>query len=537
MREEQKLTVLHQCLQGRALLEEEIKWALQHQESIKSRFEEQEIESLLAKLVRSGKAECKPGIGVGSNAGLNAVANGKGEESSFSFSFSKLFRLFQNKKESRAPAYFCNRCGASGRDIHVIYCHRCGGECGYCRRCLTMGRSSCCAKYYLFPYEAQAIQEKRVRVEDALALYPQLTDAQRAAASSMLEFYGREVLHARRDFLVWAVCGAGKTELMFPLLRYLLANGRSALWATPRRDVVLELAPRLRRAFPEHLLAVLHGSALPQEKWRPARFVLATTHQALRFYRCFDAVIVDEIDAFPYTCDDMLPFAVERARKVQGKTIYLTATPRPDHQRRMRKPGNNKDFLPHVKIPVRYHGHPLPEPEIRRESKLNDRLNAKRPIPTLLFFLEEVRKHDLPAFIFVPAIRQLPVLYEYIVFSDEKWRDKIAAVHASDPEREAKVIALREGRLQILLTTTIMERGVTLSGIQVLVCQANAPVFDEAALIQIAGRAGRSAAAPQGTVIFMAEEVTEAMKAAIRQIREMNRLAREQGYIRKGGIP
>ncbi|MCI1693978.1 DEAD/DEAH box helicase [Aneurinibacillus aneurinilyticus] len=516
---EEWLERICQRLQGRALLEEEVKWALRSWENELKKLEDKEMDDLLGLLVVSGKVQC--------TASLEAISK-EGEEPFFSF-FAWMKRMLRFGKENAKLTYHCNRCGADEKDIHLVYCHRCRGECAYCRRCLVMGRSSCCVLYYLFPCNRRKVKQN-IHAEAALYSYPQLTEAQCAAARSALEFY-EGPSDEKQEFLVWAVCGAGKTEVMFPLLRYLLENGRSVLWATPRRDVVLELAPRLQRAFPDYALAVLHGNTPPQEKWNADQLVLATTHQALRFYRRFDVVIMDEVDAYPYTSDDMLPFAVNRARTLSGKTVYLTATPRPDYQKRMQKPTNHKDFLPHVKIPVRYHGHPLPEPVICRESKLNNRLRTRKPIHTLLSFIENSEKRGRPVFIFVPAIRQLPILYDYILAHNENWKTKAATVHASDPEREAKVMALREGRLQALLTTTIMERGVTLSGIQVLVYQADAPVFDEAALVQIAGRAGRSASVPDGQVIFMAEEVTGAMKAAIRQIKKMNRLARELGYI------
>ena len=167
---------------------------------------------------------------------------------------------------------------------------------------------------------------------------------------------------------MWAVCGAGKTEVVYPLLARVLERKERIPWATPRRDVVLELAPRIQQAFPSVNLSVLYGGA--EDKWGKGDIILSTTHQALRFYRLFDLVIVDEVDAYPYTQDEMLPFAVNRARKIEGKTVYLTATPRKAHRLRMEKRPSHPDYLSHVKIPVRYHGHPLPIPRIELETNL-----------------------------------------------------------------------------------------------------------------------------------------------------------------------
>lgn len=489
-------------LQGRALLDEEITWLLE------TVLPGQNKQKILSFMEREGLLERKYGV----------EQREGGEEEIFSF-FSAISRFLGFARPGRAV---CCRCGAVGMEIVQVHCQRCKQtDCAYCRRCLGMGRSSSCTPYYFIPAPVALSSSHVESTEQILSHYPGLTDAQRAAAEAMLSF--RRDQTGTDEFLVWAVCGAGKTEVMFPLVYDALLDGGHVLWATPRRDVVLELAPRLTHAFPGFPLAVLHGAS--PEKWSQAHLVLATTHQALRFYRRFDLVIIDEIDAFPYHGDPMLPFAVQRARQLPGKTIYLTATPRPEHRKRMEKPCHDADHLAHVKIPVRYHGHPLPVPGNCRASKLNDCLIRKKPIPELLSFLNQVAEQDGQAFLFVPSIAKLAVLYDYIEQLVPQWKGRMAAVHAADPEREKKVQAMREGQVRLLLTTTIMERGVTIGGVDVLVVQADAAIFDEAALVQIAGRAGRSASCPDGNVVFLAEEITPDMRAAVRHIQEMNRLA------------
>ncbi|MNU00243.1 hypothetical protein D3C72_2433180 [compost metagenome] len=70
------------------------------------------------------------------------------------------------------------------------------------------------------------------------------------------------------------------------------------LLATPRKDVVLELAPRLAKAFGGRKVVALYGGS--GERWEQGDITLATTHQLMRFYQAFDLVIIDELDAFPY---------------------------------------------------------------------------------------------------------------------------------------------------------------------------------------------------------------------------------------------
>lgn len=73
----------------------------------------------------------------------------------------------------------------------------------------------------------------------------------------------RQVSHAllatlaqKREHLVWAVTGAGKTEMLFPVIhRALQAKQRVAI-VSPRIDVILELAPRLQAAFQQTPLVV-----------------------------------------------------------------------------------------------------------------------------------------------------------------------------------------------------------------------------------------------------------------------------------------
>ena len=61
---------------------------------------------------------------------------------------------------------------------------------------------------------------------------------------------------------------------------------------------------------------------------------------------------------------------------------------------------------------------------------------------------------------------------------------------------------MRDGDYDFLVTTSILERGVTFPEIDVYVLGADDPVFSSSALVQIAGRAGRSQSRPTGRVVF-----------------------------------
>src|SRR5690606_33453950 len=84
-----------------------------------------------------------------------------------------------------------------------------------------------------------------------------------------------------------------------------------------------------------------------------------------RYEAGFDLVVLDEVDAFPYHGDPMLEYAARKACKPGGAFVMLSATPPEAMQRAVRR-----GQLPHVKVPVRYHRHPLPVPRYAPPARL-----------------------------------------------------------------------------------------------------------------------------------------------------------------------
>jgi len=72
-----------------------------------------------------------------------------------------------------------------------------------------------------------------------------------------------------------------------------------------------------------------------------------------------------------------------------------------------------------------------------------------------------------------------------------------------------------------------MERGVTVPNVHVLVIGAESKIFDEATLIQIMGRVGRSKEFPEGLVWFLAEYNTKGITGAKKYSNKMNKLAKK----------
>ncbi|ASK62721.1 DNA/RNA helicase [Virgibacillus phasianinus] len=408
----------------------------------------------------------------------------------------------------------CNRCNNQKRSLFgIIPCQICRKQHLYCRKCIEMGRVLECESLYSW----QGSKPDWLSHANPCSWIGELTKRQKLASERIVE----AVTNLEKELLIWAVCGAGKTEMLYAGITSALKKGKRVCLATPRADVVRELLPRFRQAFSSVHIQGLYGGSKDNDG--TAQLILATTHQLLRFQAAFDLMIIDEVDAFPFHADPSLPYATSRAKNETSTTIYLTATPRKMHRKRIAR--NN---LAHIFVPVRFHGHPLPVPTMKMS--LNLRKSIQRFLPPNHFFtwLKNRRTPSRQLLLFVPTInlaeRMGEKLIEKLLISEDITSElDLVTVHASDVNREEKVMQFRNKEILILITTTILERGVTFPSVDVAVIDAGHEVFDEAALVQISGRAGRSIDDPDGEVVFFHDGKTDAMVKAIRSIKSMNR--------------
>lgn len=474
-------------------------------------------------------------------------------------------RLLWGRGRRRAPELRCRRCGSAR--LRRTECAACGRQaCAYCEACLTMGRSRECELLIIgapvpgaaaieptYPppisaamsashFAATSTPEIAFKpainsttaaeageVRRYLAKRWGLSPAQSDAAAEALAFLEDPSASRGRSFLLWAVTGAGKTEMIFPLLDSVLERGGRALVATPRRDVVLELAPRLAKAFPDRRFAVLYGGS--PDRWREGELTLATTHQLLRFQGAFDLVLIDELDAFPYHNDPMLHYAAGKCGKPEGRTVYLSATPPVAMQRDV-----SRGKLSYARVPVRYHRHPLPVPGRLKLPSIRFML-GKQTIPNKL--LSPIRRsvaRGAQLFLFVPYVKQVEPMVRLLRQGAKSLgltASAISGTSSQDEERGDKVVAFRDSSVQLLVTTTILERGVTIPRSDVFVIDAHNSLFDASSLVQMAGRAGRSEDDPFGFVYYGAPEWTSSQRSSVRQIQKMNTAAKRRGYLKE----
>jgi competence protein ComFA len=452
---------------------------------------------------------------------------------------SRLQELSGNGRRAERKLLRCGRCNSGWEQHHETMCAVCGQLCVYCEACLQMGRVRECSLFVVVRSEndvrtgsgaRQASKDRKVLPDclDTRTLLAKwgLSPAQESASREALAYIRQPAQREGEQFLIWAVTGAGKTEMVYPLVEDVLGIGGRVLLAAPRRDVVLELAPRLEKAFAGRKVVALYGGS--EDRWETGEITVATTHQLLRLDSCFDLVILDELDAFPYHNNPMLAFAARRACKPRGKTVLLTATPPREQQLAMRR-----RRLPHAMVPVRHHRHPLPEPRLLRYRGLKAALGSGSLPGALSAALDGSLKRGAQVFVFVPRIEHVEPLTRLLRQACAGTVDAAAVDGTSsrDEERASRVRRFRAGEIRILVTTTILERGVTIPRSDVYVLDADADLFDEAALVQMAGRAGRSADDPCGRVYFVARERTDGQMRAVRHIRAMNALARRRGLL------
>lgn len=412
-----------------------------------------------------------------------------------------VFALSQKKEKNLMK---CFRCGSSIDS--TFFCYPNGQK--YCPYCLTLGVVTQDSHFFLPPLSlsstAKAIKE---------VCYPHpLTPLQQKASDWLVEQYKKR----KTKVLLWAVTGAGKTEMSFRLIQTVLKKGKKVGFAAPRIDVCLEIAPRLKKAFPEINHVLLYGKS--EETFNGEDLVVCTTHQLLRFHRYFELIIIDEADAFPFFNNPILSYGVKRALANEGMRLFVTATPSKVQIRQYQT-----HTLPAFLLPARFHRKALSLPKMIWFFSWQKRLLKKIPMDIQKKLLKD------QWLIFCPEIHWMKKWF--LVLKNTFPEKRICYLYANDPLRFEKVKRIRQQAYDLILTTTILERGVTLPNIHVFVVGSNHRIFKKEVLIQICGRVGRSIAYPTGQIFFIHDGKTKAMKACVKEIQFLNQKAKKEGLI------
>lgn len=375
--------------------------------------------------------------------------------------------------------FVCSRCG--NKDPKYIgYIN----NKPYCRFCISLKGEN--AKPYCFSGN-----------EPKLTLAYSLSDEQKEISNRVIYNYKRGF-----DTLIYAVCGAGKTELVYGVINYALMRHQAVAFALPRRDVAIELSFRIKEAFPTSVVTSVYGGHTSK---LTGDIVVLTTHQLFRYENYFDLIILDEIDAFPYNGNILLNTMFKKALK--GHSVLMSATPNNEVIKYYQS--GNREML---ELNTRFHRKPLPVPKFFiRPGKLK--------LLSLISLLKEYIKYEKPVFVFVSTIEEAEKTFntiKHIVKSGN-------IVHSKIDNRTEIINDFRNGKYKYLVTTAVLERGVTVKNLQVIIYGSDHTLYNEYALVQIAGRVGRKIDAPEGDVIFIADKVTKDMENAKQTIINKNR--------------
>ncbi len=341
----------------------------------------------------------------------------------------------------------------------------------YCRKCILLKEKELTLKNY----QANGNYHAKISYE--------LTKTQKNAAKAILNF----VQH-NQSVLVDAVCGAGKTEIVYEAIEYYLNQGKKIGFTIPRKDVVIELYQRLKKDYPDVEVIAVYGQ---HTQILEGQIIILTTYQLYRYHQHFALLILDEADAFPFYNSLFLK------RSCKGPIIYLSAT-------------FDRHFLKKIPQQVhvnrRFHNCDLPLPKVIKTFSFLQYFILKKE-------LKKIKQEKKQVLIFVPTIYVGTILSKKL---------SIPFVHASLPSKNVLVEQFKQKKFLFLLTTSILERGITIDDVQVIIYQTQHPLFDLKTLIQICGRVGRKKAHPDGKIIFICTQKTLAIKTCLKTLQSKN---------------
>lgn len=354
----------------------------------------------------------------------------------------------------------------------------------YCRRCISFHR------VFIDENDQEKLFQENMKVKVNYVLPFELSKSQLLISHQLVDNY-KHAIHSS----VLAVCGSGKTEIVFEVIAYALHQGHRVCFCIPRRELVVELYQRVQEAFCYIDIGIAYGGYLDNID---SQFVICTMHQLYRFEnKQFDLMIADEVDAFPFYGNNVLQKIFENC--CRRNWIKLSATFDVD------------DIQDNEKLLVmnrRYHGYDL-------------------PVPKCIVCPDWIQKYLL-VYLIRYLSKKIIIYVPYIALVDELvcflncFHIRSKGVSSLHHHNQDVIDMLKNGQIQVIVSTTLLERGITIEDVQVLVYHCQHRLFDRRTLIQIAGRVGRKPQYPKGSVYFLASFKTKGMKECIKTIKKLN---------------
>ena len=372
----------------------------------------------------------------------------------------------------------CPRC----HNTKIQHLYQLNGQ-YYCRECISFQR-------VMLDEKRKTVFQKYPRRHSPYSLDFELSESQKNLSLKLVDNY-----QSHLNSFVLAVCGSGKTEIVFELIQYALSQGHRVCFCIPRKELVKELYQRIKKAFGDLEIGLLYGGCHDHPN---AQMIVCTMHQLYRFENRvgFDLMIADEVDAFPFYQNKVLQEIFQRC--CLGCYVKMSAT-------LIHEDLQDEEVLI---MNRRYHGYDLPVPQMILCSAVLQKY-------LVLMILKLLKKKFL---IFVPNIDMIDYLRLFLL----KHRILSLGVSSKHSHNQNNIELFRQGEVQTLITTTLLERGITIEDVHVIVYHCQHPLFDERTLTQIAGRVGRKPNHPTGKVFFLADGRTKGISRCIHSIKHLN---------------
>lgn len=372
----------------------------------------------------------------------------------------------------------CKRCG--NNDPAYFY----KGHRGYyCRKCIGFSRA-------LLDEDLNPVDYRVNNGAKDFEFSYKLSDAQVNASKKCLENlnYGDVLLHC--------VCGAGKTEISVLSISDYLSRGLKVCYAIARKEVVIELSQRFEDIFKKANVVGVYGG---HHDITTGDLIVCTTHQLFRYYKSFDLLILDEVDAYPLKGNETLMNIAINSCK--GRIIFSTATV----DNNLKSILNNRIYKT-VELNIRPSGKPLIVPKVVY-------LNKYLHILYLTYILHSMSNQCI---IFVSSKKMCKILYK--IFS---YIYSCTYVYADLDDRDKNILDFKNKKYKFIFATSVLERGITIKDINVIILNFG-NIFDEANLIQMLGRVGRSIDSPYGDAYILSDHFDKNINNTIKYLEYAN---------------
>lgn len=321
-----------------------------------------------------------------------------------------------------------------------------------------------------------------------------LNKHQLLASTKILDAYQNN-----QNVVLEAVCGAGKTQMLYEVINYALNNNQKVGISVCRKQLLYELYDRIKDDFKIKDIS-LHTGEIKQITNKS--FIFLTCHQLVKYPHYFDLLIIDEVDAFPF-CDN---YELEYQSIMSSKRfIFLSATLPNKYNRLV---DNNHAIK--ISVNNRFHYQKIPQPKVIIKNKLL----------CDMWLIKYLKKCDSQVIIFVSDIKKGYKL-------ESKLRlFKIKTNFVSSKCISQEILnSFRNKEFEVLISTTILERGVTFKKINVVVYLADNDIFNSQTLIQISGRVGRDYKYYDGDIYFLCQSSNLEIEECLRIIGESNEMS------------